>query len=88
MKHSILMTAVLLTASLSRAEDGRSIAQPEIRNPHQLEQIQYWLQQLEILGALDVNEKGNVRVKESIIDQLIREGRISTEFARTGSICE
>lgn len=88
MKFSVISATILLASGLASAQELKANRLPEVRDLRQLDQIHDWLQKLEALGALDVSEDGKVHIKESIIDQLTREGRLSTEFSRTGSICE
>lgn len=53
-----------------------------------LEEANALLQRLAEIGALDVDESENVKVKKSVLDELRKQGRVKEIQARAGIVCD
>ncbi len=96
MKQHVLITSLLVAmitvASGANAEPNQPpppefVIELKARDAKRLIEIAELLRRLHTMGALDVTEYGEVKVKNSFIEALNRKGRLSTEKMGQDSIC-
>ena len=87
-----LIFAALLTKGAHAAGVGNGDADARIATDTQesekIAEANALLNRLAEIGALDVDENENVKVKKSVLDELRKQGRIKEIQARFGSICD
>jgi hypothetical protein len=92
MKSHNLMLPVLL-AAFSAGVAGANVRQnvptaAEIREAQRLEETEALLSRLNEIGALEVNEQEDIRVKKSILEKLKARGRFKEMAGGAGGLCE
>jgi hypothetical protein len=94
MKRHVLITAVLAAmmtvASGANAEPDQQqefVVELKAQDAKRLSEVAELLKRLHQMGALDVTEYGEVKVKNSFIEALNRQGRMSTEKMGNHVIC-
>lgn len=96
MKKQELILTMLLTAFVAKGAQAAGVrggnADARIATDAQeeakIEETNALLNRLAEIGALDVDENENVKVKKSVLDELRKQGRIKEIQARFGSICD
>ena len=90
-RHNVILT-MLFAAFFAKGAQANTNA-TEVISPadsHEnanLDEVQALLERLTDAHALEVDDNGNVRVKQSIVDKLKRDGRLQMQTASFGSIC-
>lgn len=94
MKRHVLITAMIAAmmtvASSANAEPDQPqefVVELKAQDAKRLMEVAELLKRLHQMGALDVTEYGEVKVKNSFIEALNRQGRLSTEKMREHVIC-
>lgn len=87
-----LLTAMIAVASGANAEPNQQpppefVIELKVQDAKRLKEIAELLRRLHLMGALDVTEYGEVKVKNSFIEALNRQGRLSNEKTGYDSIC-
>lgn len=95
MKRHVLITsfftAMMAVASGANAEPNQPppefVVELKIQDAKRLMEIAQLLKRLHQMGALDVTEYGEVKVKNSFIEALNRQGRLTNEKMGHDAIC-
>lgn len=80
----------MTVASSANAEPDQPqefVVELKAQDAKRLMEVAELLKRLHQMGALDVTEYGEVKVKNSFIEALNRQGRLSTEKMREHVIC-
>lgn len=94
MKRHVLITAMLTAmmtiASGANAESNQPqefVVELKAQDAKRLMEVAELLKRLHQMGALDVTEYGEVKVKNSFIEALNRQGRVSADKISESVIC-
>lgn len=94
-RHNLILTA-LFTACLmnnvqARAQDttpATTAVADEGQENAKLDEIHAMLRQLADAKAIEIDEGGNIRVKQSVVETLRSQGRLNSAVAGAGHICD
>jgi hypothetical protein len=88
----VIVAALVLNSSAALAEekipDQDAKAQAQVQEEMRLAKINALLVELAKEKALEIDERGNVRVKPSLREQLLNRGRLNAISAGNGVVCE
>jgi len=96
MRKSNVILTLLFAAFFAKAAQAGGVTSgspdaavaSDSQQSQKIEEANALLQRLAELGALDVDENENVKVKKSVLDELKKQGRVKEMQARAGIVCD
>ena len=91
MKPTNYIAAIILATSVAESALANVDSKARLNfytEEAQIAEIQGLLGRLYDVGAIEIDQYGNVHVKPSVLDQLKNEGRYKVMSSHVGSICD
>jgi hypothetical protein len=96
MKKRNMILTILIAACFGNAAQAGGVKSgspdaevvTDTQGAEKIDEANALLQRLAEIGALDVDENENVKVKKSVLDELRKQGRVKEIQARAGIVCD